>query len=221
MTPAAPPSAETVWLRIGYTLEITATRSCGSVSASSMAARRPAPPPPTMRTSWSACIRPSALVHRGVFLQADLPTVVHDPPLNGSVVVLPTRALAAAVPDEVLEDEALLVVVQHPVPIDGTPARGGLAGEPTLNSHGRRPCRRSDEPDTPSCAVNAPEGRRRAPRTADLEVGTASLRSAGRVGSSLPGDDGEGGADQDGERAAHLAPAAGVVGQYQGCHEPQ
>src|SRR5437667_12342127 len=51
MTAAAPPSAETVWLRMGYTLEITATRSLGLVSTAAMAARRPAPPPPTMSTS--------------------------------------------------------------------------------------------------------------------------------------------------------------------------
>src|SRR5437667_10044497 len=51
MTAAAPPSAETVWLRMGYTLEITATRSFGLVSIAAMAARRPAPPPPTMSTS--------------------------------------------------------------------------------------------------------------------------------------------------------------------------
>src|SRR5574341_571534 len=53
MTAAAPPSAETVWLRIGYTFETRATRSAGSVSATAMAARRPAPPPPITRTSWT------------------------------------------------------------------------------------------------------------------------------------------------------------------------
>src|SRR2546422_11482157 len=36
---------------MGYTLEITATRSLGLVSTAAMAARRPAPPPPTMSTS--------------------------------------------------------------------------------------------------------------------------------------------------------------------------
>src|SRR5215471_400928 len=51
MTAAAPPSAETVWLRIGYTFEITATLSCGLFSATAIAARRPAPPPPTTSTS--------------------------------------------------------------------------------------------------------------------------------------------------------------------------
>src|SRR5437867_12774208 len=51
MTAAAPPSAETVWLRMGYTLEITATLSLGLVSTAAMAARSPAPPPPTISTS--------------------------------------------------------------------------------------------------------------------------------------------------------------------------
>src|SRR5712691_3039444 len=36
---------------MGYTLEITATRSFGCVSATAMTARRPAPPPPTTSTS--------------------------------------------------------------------------------------------------------------------------------------------------------------------------
>src|SRR5712692_6555277 len=36
---------------MGYTLEITATRSLGCVSATAMAARSPAPPPPTTSTS--------------------------------------------------------------------------------------------------------------------------------------------------------------------------
>jgi hypothetical protein len=51
IAPAAPPSAETVWLRIGYTLETTATSRRGFVSAIAIAALRPAPPPPTSTTS--------------------------------------------------------------------------------------------------------------------------------------------------------------------------
>src|SRR5260370_20354186 len=52
MTAAAPPSAETVGLRMGYTLETTATLNLGLNSETAIAARRPAPPPPTNRTSW-------------------------------------------------------------------------------------------------------------------------------------------------------------------------
>src|SRR5713101_507217 len=51
ITAAAPPSAETVWLRMGYTLEMTVTLRLGEVSATAMAARNPAPPPPTTSTS--------------------------------------------------------------------------------------------------------------------------------------------------------------------------
>src|SRR2546428_3612814 len=55
MTAAIPPSAETVWLRMGYTLERTATESRLDASAAAMAARSPAPPPPITRMScWSA-----------------------------------------------------------------------------------------------------------------------------------------------------------------------
>ncbi|COW38816.1 Uncharacterised protein [Mycobacterium tuberculosis] len=60
VTAAAPPSAETVWLRIGYTLETIATSRCGLVSAIAIAARRPAPPPPiTTMLCWAVI----ALVH--------------------------------------------------------------------------------------------------------------------------------------------------------------
>src|SRR5258706_9575787 len=51
MTPAEPPSAATVWLRMGTTFETSAIRSPGSLSATAIAARRPAPPPPTTTTS--------------------------------------------------------------------------------------------------------------------------------------------------------------------------
>src|SRR5262245_38128507 len=57
MAPAEPPSAATVWLRIGTTLETSATRGRGSLCAAAIAARSPAPPPPTTTTSvWTDCI---------------------------------------------------------------------------------------------------------------------------------------------------------------------
>ena len=52
-TPAEPPSAATVWLRIGTTFDSSATRSPASACTAAMAARRPAPPPPTTTTSLS------------------------------------------------------------------------------------------------------------------------------------------------------------------------
>src|SRR3546814_5720045 len=61
LTPAAPPSAATVWLRIGYTFDTSATRNLGSLCATAMAARNPAPPAPTITTSvCTVCmIRPA------------------------------------------------------------------------------------------------------------------------------------------------------------------
>src|SRR5271165_2026940 len=61
-TPAAPPSAETVWLRMGYTLDTTAMLSLGLTSAAAIAARSPAPPPPTRSTS---CDEASMIPHGG------------------------------------------------------------------------------------------------------------------------------------------------------------
>src|SRR5713101_7488623 len=63
MTAAVPPSADTVWLRMGYTFERTAIESRGDSSAAAMAARSPAPPPPiTRRSCWYAS-SPAILGH--------------------------------------------------------------------------------------------------------------------------------------------------------------
>lgn len=45
------PSAATVWLRIGYTFEISAIFAFGFACAAAIAARNPAPPAPTMARS--------------------------------------------------------------------------------------------------------------------------------------------------------------------------
>src|SRR5436309_4242469 len=50
---AAPPSAETVWLRIGYTLETSAMLRRSEICAAAIAALRPAAPPPTMTMSYA------------------------------------------------------------------------------------------------------------------------------------------------------------------------
>src|SRR5439155_24365910 len=52
ITAAAPPSADTVWLRIGYTLETIPTLTLGLASTAAIAALRPASPPPTTRASY-------------------------------------------------------------------------------------------------------------------------------------------------------------------------
>src|SRR3954454_11344217 len=54
-----PPSAAPEWLRVGCSLEITATFAPASYA--SMAARIPAQPAPTTRTSWVASTRPEAI----------------------------------------------------------------------------------------------------------------------------------------------------------------
>src|SRR3954462_7154754 len=89
MTPAAPPSADTVWLRIGYTLDITATSRPGSVSAIAIPARSPAPPPPTRRP---ACAAPNSSLTADLLLDEDLSTVVHHHVVNAAVVELLPRA---------------------------------------------------------------------------------------------------------------------------------
>src|SRR6266550_2971976 len=97
MTPAAPPSADTVWLRIGYTFETTATLSRASASATAMAARRPAPPPPTTRTSYEADMRPpSGAVLRADLVRHDPAVVSYDPRPDAAVVVLVPNPAAPA-----------------------------------------------------------------------------------------------------------------------------
>src|SRR5713226_177381 len=51
---------------MGYTFEITATLSLGLTSETAIAARRPAPPPPTRRTSWEEMSMPAPLMEWGV-----------------------------------------------------------------------------------------------------------------------------------------------------------
>src|SRR4051812_17624613 len=53
-----PPSAAPEWLRVGWSLEMTATSAPASYA--SIAARIPAQPAPTIRTSWDASTRAEA-----------------------------------------------------------------------------------------------------------------------------------------------------------------
>src|SRR3954449_9029753 len=110
MTPAAPPSADTVWLRIGYTLEITATLSRGLVSAMAMAARRPAPPPPTIRTSCAA--RTTLSLTAPLLVRQHLPVVVDDHAVAAAVVELFPGDPAPAGVAEVLGYQTLVVLGQ-------------------------------------------------------------------------------------------------------------
>src|SRR6478609_1254052 len=111
MTPAAPPSADTVWLRIGYTLDTTATSSRGFVSAMAMAARSPAPPPPTIRTSCAACTTPSLTAQ--LLVGQHLATVVDDHAVDAAVVELLPGAPAPAGVAQVLGDQTRVVLGQE------------------------------------------------------------------------------------------------------------
>src|SRR4051812_49115527 len=59
-----PPSAAPEWLRVGWSFEMTATSAPASYA--SIAARMPAQPAPTTRTSWVASTRAEASATAGV-----------------------------------------------------------------------------------------------------------------------------------------------------------
>src|SRR5712692_5286113 len=77
MTAAVPPSADTVWLRIGYTFERTAMERRPDSSAAAMAARSPAPPPPITSTScWYSSL--SGILRHSLLVQVAPTAVVED-----------------------------------------------------------------------------------------------------------------------------------------------
>src|SRR5439155_220553 len=83
---AAPPSAETVWLRIGYTLETSAMLRPSEICAAAIAALRPAAPPPTMTMSYAIVSKRVPLEIRGLFTGSDgaAPTFCASPVLRRS-----------------------------------------------------------------------------------------------------------------------------------------
>src|SRR3954454_20324555 len=104
-----------------------ATLSRGSVSATSMAARSPAPPPPTTRMSWSgpasaAMVGPVGVLHR-------LSVVPDGAHLDAAIVVLVPDAAASAGVVLVADDQAVVVVIQEVVAAYGPAAGGLLLGE--------------------------------------------------------------------------------------------
>src|SRR5919112_872539 len=140
------PSAETVWLRIGYTLDITATSRPGSVSAIAIAARSPAPPPPTSSTSWAATKSPSLTAE--LLLDQNLSAVVHHHVVHAAVVELLPGAPAAALVAHLLGDQTELVLglgAHPPLPLP-TGRQRRLEGRDRRSHpdlHGRAPGRRS------------------------------------------------------------------------------
>src|SRR5262249_293963 len=135
MTPAAPPSAETVWLRMGYTLETTAMLSRGLVWAMAIAARKPAPPPPTSTTSYEGVtgspqnqVAPDlGLMFVAVLVRENLAVVADHAPRNAAVVVLVLDNPAAAGIAPVIGDLGLIVMIPVVLPIHGPPTRGAFA----------------------------------------------------------------------------------------------
>jgi hypothetical protein len=86
-----------------------------------MAARRPAPPPPTISTSWSATTASSLTPE---FLVDQHPAaVVHDLPVNAAVVELLAMALASAGERHVLGDQPLQVFCRRSLTVVQTLAR--------------------------------------------------------------------------------------------------
>src|SRR5687767_9297288 len=86
-----------------------------------IAARRPAPPPPTISTSWAARTSPSLTSE--LLVEQDPPVVVHDQVVDAPVVELLAVALAAAGEGDVLRDEALQVLGDGPLAVVQAPAR--------------------------------------------------------------------------------------------------
>src|SRR5262245_3174665 len=73
-----------------------------------MAARNPAPPPPTMSTSWAARMRPSATPK--LLVDEHLSAVVDDHAMDAAIVELFFGALAPAGVAHLLGDQPLLVL---------------------------------------------------------------------------------------------------------------
>jgi hypothetical protein len=86
-----------------------------------IAARRPAPPPPTRRTSWSASTESS--LTPDLLVDEHMAAMVHDLVVDAAVVELLAVALATAGVGHVLSDESLLVLGREPLPAVQDPAR--------------------------------------------------------------------------------------------------
>src|SRR5690349_5242836 len=136
-TDAAPPSAETVWLRIGYTLETIAIDRFGSVSAMAIAARRPAPPPPITTMLYEAVIAAShcrrshfeRLMLGAALVAQNLAVVADGPHVHATVVVGVPGLATAAGESDVVEAQAVIVTFDVVVARCRAPARSLLAGE--------------------------------------------------------------------------------------------
>src|SRR5690348_4083996 len=100
---------------------MTATSSWGVVSAMAMAARRPAAPPPTIRTSCPARMTPS--LTPPLLVRQHFYAVVDDHAVDAAVVELCPAAPAPAGVALFLADQPLLVLAQEPLAAVRVPTR--------------------------------------------------------------------------------------------------
>src|SRR5262245_56900348 len=122
-----------------------------------MAARRPAPPPPTSTTSWEAVTarpwgrrseasgqRLSAsdrlhMVFGVTLVRQDLAVVANHAAGNAAVVVLVTDNPTAAIVEPFIADQAVVVLVLEVFTVHDVPARGACAGESSSDLRHRHP----------------------------------------------------------------------------------
>src|SRR3954454_21481114 len=109
-----------------------------------MAARRPAPPPPTIRTSCAARTTPSLTAP--LLVRQHLSAVVDDHVVDAAVVELLAGAPASAGVPQVLGDQALVVLGHVQLAAVIAPARcePGLEGG-SGSIHGDTPWRRDSD----------------------------------------------------------------------------
>src|SRR2546430_329209 len=95
-----------------------------------MAARRPAPPPPTMTTSCEVVMARLAPVVRAELLLHLVPVVADRPRSHAAVVVLMADLAASALVVLAVDDQSLVVAVFDVVAVDDLSAGCLLSREP-------------------------------------------------------------------------------------------
>src|SRR4051794_20646812 len=151
-----------------------------------MAARRPAPPPPTIRTSCAA--RPTLSLTAPLLVRQHLPVVVDDHAVAAAVVELFPGCPAPAGVPQVLGDQALVVLGQVLLTAVRVSARcalrlesggGGTHGPPPLGAGTATPDFQNERaPDRPDCEGLPP----RAGREFDAQCALRTWRGHGTPG---------------------------------------
>ena len=144
IAPAAPPSAETVWLRIGYTFDTTAVLELGvgfcygdrrpktrAAAADDHHVMRRGHQRPPVRSDESF----RAYSADSISSTSNFPVVAHDLPTDAAVVVLVLDALTPARVDGFLGHDDLVIVVFVAFAVDESPTRGLLTFEAAVGVH--------------------------------------------------------------------------------------